>query len=76
MAVFLMADQLRDADGRSWGETTLSTAQRDPRLEAIVFDLQSPADPFTPGLFSRLCADHHPTTWAGGFPSPRDDPAR
>jgi tetratricopeptide (TPR) repeat protein len=40
--------QLRDAKGHPLRETTLSTLHRDPDLEAIVLDLQFPADPFVP----------------------------
>jgi serine/threonine protein kinase len=41
--------QLRGADGRPFNETTtMALLHRDPALQAIVFDLQFPEDPFAP----------------------------
>jgi tetratricopeptide (TPR) repeat protein len=41
-----MAFHLPGANGRPLGESTLSIIRKDPRLGAIVLDLQFPADPF------------------------------
>ncbi len=52
--------QLRDESGKLLLDASLSKLRGDPILQAIVFDLQFPCDPFEPplGLPSDTCGDH------------------